>query len=69
MKGRSGDVGWEVKPNSVLNAQQRFAFLCYSWNRVCRVPRFRCVKHPIETTVPTKIVISAKLEIKNIDAT
>ena len=36
-----------IKINSMLNAQQRFAFLCYSWNRVYRVPRFRCVKHPI----------------------
>ena len=34
--------------NSVLNTQQCFAFLCYSWNPVCRVPRFHCVKHPIE---------------------
>ena len=32
--------------NFVFNAQQCFAFLCYSWNRVCRVPWFRCVKHP-----------------------
>ena len=42
-------VFWSILSfkNSVLNAQQRFAFLCYSWNRVCRVPWFCCVKHPI----------------------
>ena len=36
-----------VRLNRVLNAQQCFAFFCYSWNWACRVPRFRCIKHPI----------------------
>ena len=42
--------------NRVLNAQQRFAFFCSSWNRVCRVPRFCCVKHPIECTSSSLLV-------------
>ena len=32
---------------AAINAQQRFAFACYSWNLVCRVSRFGWVKHPI----------------------
>ena len=30
----------------VPNAQQCFAFLYYSWNRVCRLSRLCCIKHP-----------------------
>ena len=45
-------LGFLLINHSFIHAQQRFAFLCYSWNRVCRVPRFRCVKHPIVVWIP-----------------
>ena len=51
---------------SVLNAQQCFAFLCYSWNRVYRVPRFCCFKDLIRAIDAMHIFIFINSKLRNV---